>query len=88
MQPLVELTRKKVANALKTCKGRDLATMHDIPLDFLAHEKICRTFFHLAARPLALPSIGPKKSKLDRAAADVLTVEENENYMQLCLTEL
>ena len=43
--PLVELTRKKVADALKACKGREIACMHDLPLDFLAHEELCRAFF-------------------------------------------
>ena len=64
--PLVELTRKKVADALKACKGREIACMHDLPLDFLAHEDLCRAFFLLAARPRALlqdvevrPRVGP-----------------------------
>ena len=86
--PLVELTRKKVADALKACKGREIACMHDLPLDFLAHEDLCRAFFLLAARPRALPSVGSKTSKFDRASAPVLEVEETEDYIQLCLTEL
>ena len=51
--PLVELTRKKVAGALKACKGREIACMHDLSLDFLAHESLCRAFVVLASRPRA-----------------------------------
>ena len=75
--PLVELTRKKVAGALKACKGREIACMHDLSLDFLAHESLCRAFMVLASRPRALPSVGAKKSKFDRASAAVLEVEDN-----------
>ena len=51
--PLAELTRKKVADALKACKGREIACMHDLALDFLAHESLFRAFVVLASRPRA-----------------------------------
>jgi len=86
--PLAELTRKKVADALKACKGREIACMHDLALDFLAHESLFRAFVLLASRPRALPSVGARKSKFDRASAAVLEVEETKHYIQLCLTDL
>ena len=45
VRPLLSLARKKIANALLTCKQKEIASMHSIPLEFLAHEKLCRAFF-------------------------------------------
>ena len=72
VRPLLSLARKKIANALLTCKQKEIASMHNIPLEFLAHEKLCRAFFALAARPAVLPNFTAKKSKVDRMAASVL----------------
>ena len=58
VRPLLSLARKKIASALLACKQKEVASMHNIPLDFLAHEKLCRAFFALAARPGRVPPGG------------------------------
>ena len=45
--------KAQVADALKACKGREIACMHDLALDFLAHESLFRAFVVLASRPRA-----------------------------------
>ena len=88
VRPLLSLARKRIANALLTCKHKEIASMHNIPLEFLAHEKLCRAFFALAARPAVLPNFTAKKSKVDRMAASVLDVQETDEFMQLNLTTI
>ena len=88
VRPLLSLARKKIASALLACKQKEIASMHNIPLDFLAHEKLCRAFFALAARPKVLPNFTAKKSRVDRMAASVLDVEETEDFIQLNMTSI
>ena len=50
----------KLANALNASKMREIASMHDLQLDFLSHEDLCRAFFKLVARPKVLPRVERK----------------------------
>ena len=85
VRPLFSLTRKKLANALNASKMREIASMHDLQLDFLSHEDLCRAFFKLVARPKVLPRV---EKKVTVPEVEVLEYEENEDFMQLNITNI
>ena len=81
-------TREGTAISIGFDKASRLESVFGHYLEFLAHEKLCRAFFALAARPAVLPNFTAKKSKVDRMAASVLDVQETDEFMQLNLTTI